>query len=70
MRGAQIILWGTVLALGVTSGLACAGKRRGSQSPAECMQSCEQERCEYTPDAIGDNTEYLECLESCEDKCN
>ncbi|MEM9460782.1 MAG: hypothetical protein AAGF11_41850 [Myxococcota bacterium] len=54
--------------LGVTVG-ACAGKRKNSRSPQECMSQCEQEQCGYDPNAIG-NDEYLECLDACQDQCS
>jgi hypothetical protein len=54
------------LTLGIT--LGCAGKKKGSESPAVCMQTCESE-CPYVPDGVGDNDEYLECLEACEAQC-
>jgi hypothetical protein len=46
--------------------LGCRGKKPAS--PAECMQQCEQ-GCPYRPDGVGDNEDYLECLEACEQKC-
>lgn len=55
--------------LGVALGAACAGTSKQTQTPMQCMQACEQERCEYRPDGVGDNTAYLECLEGCEKKC-
>lgn len=54
--------------LGGTVG-ACAGKRKASRTPQECMNQCEQEQCGYDPNAIG-NDEYLECLDACQDQCS
>ena len=48
---------------------ACAGKGKGSRNPEACMSSCEQERCSYDPNAVG-NDEYLACLEACGDRCS
>lgn len=60
-----------VILVGFAAGLSlgCAGKARGSKSPAECMSACDQEQCQYRADGLGDNDAYLECLEACEDKC-
>lgn len=58
-----------VLALGIGIGLglaACKGKN--STDPMACMNACEQE-CPYKPDGVGDNEDYLECVEACSAKC-
>jgi hypothetical protein len=56
---------------GAVLGLACAGKGKGSKEPKgqACLQACDQ-KCPYTPDALGDEAEYHECLEACHDKCS
>lgn len=54
-------------ALGLSG--ACAGKGKRSQNPQECMSSCEQDKCGYDPNALG-NDEYLECLDACQDECS
>jgi hypothetical protein len=59
--------YGLALVLGVAIG--CAGRTKGSKSPEECLRSCDQEQCEYVANNLGDNDDYLECLEACEDKC-
>ena len=59
-------LAGLVLGLGVAFG--CAGKKKGTQTPEQCMSSCEQDKCSYNANAVG-NDEYLECLEVCQDEC-
>ena len=59
---------GLALAMGVA--LGCAGRSKGANSPGECLSKCDQEQCEYVANSLGDNDEYLECLEACEDKCN
>ncbi|MEX1362784.1 MAG: hypothetical protein AB1Z98_06635 [Nannocystaceae bacterium] len=56
------------LAVGLALSLGCAGKRKGSRSPEQCMTHCEQEQCAYDPYST-DNDEYLECLEACQDDC-
>ena len=59
-----------ILALGASLGLtlaACKGKK--STDPMACMNECEQE-CPYTPDSVGDNEDYLECVEACSAKCS
>lgn len=60
----------TALAFGIVVGLGCAGSKRKTQDPGQCMSECEQQECGYVPDALGDNSEYLECLEACESKCS
>ncbi|MCH9682121.1 MAG: hypothetical protein K0V04_11855 [Deltaproteobacteria bacterium] len=59
-----------LMVVGLVAGLAlgCAGKHKKTQSPAECMNTCEQDQCSYNADAT-DNDEYLECLEACQDSC-
>ena len=52
-------------ALGVALG-ACRGGK--TTDPAACMTQCEQE-CPYSPDGVGDNDEYMECLEACQGRC-
>lgn len=65
----QRLVWGIALVIGFAAG--CAGKKgRGSQSPAECMRSCDDENCAYAPNGSGDNAEYLDCLEACEQHCS
>jgi hypothetical protein len=61
------VAWGTLL--GLVAAMGCAGSKRQSRDPAKCMHSCEQERCNYVPDGLGDNTEYLDCLGDCERRC-
>jgi len=56
------------LALGIAVG--CAGKRGASSNPAECMRQCDQDQCSFKAQGVGDNAEYLECLEACEQECN
>ena len=60
------------IALGLAAGLAlagaCAGKGGSSRNPEQCMSKCEQEKCGYDPNEVG-NDEYLECLDACEDQC-
>lgn len=53
----------------VAAAVGCAGSKRQSRDPAACMSACEQERCNYVPDGLGDNTAYLECLGDCESRC-
>ncbi len=67
----KTIVVGGIVAVGFAIGLAsgCAGKKKGTQSPAECMTECEQEQCAYHADASG-NDEYLECLDACQDSCS
>lgn len=66
---------GLALGLGLAAGFAlamapaCAGKRKSSRNPEECMRSCEQDQCAYDPNAVG-NDAYLECLDACEDECS
>ena len=52
--------------LGVGLG-ACRGGK--TTDPAACMNECQQ-TCPFTPDAIGDNDDYIECLEACQTKCS
>lgn len=54
------------LSLGVTMG-ACKGKN--TVSPDQCLRDCEQ-TCPYTPDGLGDNDDYMACVEACADKCS
>jgi hypothetical protein len=71
MRAPKIMTtlrWTLAAALGVAIGIGCAGKK-ASKDPAACMRKCEAE-CPYVPDGLGDNEEYLECLEACETKCS
>ena len=56
------------LALGVA--LGCAGRSNRSKSPEACMSTCDQEQCQFEADGLGDNDDYIECLEACEDKCS
>jgi hypothetical protein len=56
------------LALGVVIG--CAGKGKGSKSPEDCLRQCDQDHCQFVADSVGDNAEYLECLQACEAKCS
>lgn len=59
---------GLLVGLALAAAPACAGKGRGSRNPAECMKSCEEEKCGYDPNEWG-NDEYLECLDACESEC-
>ncbi len=70
MTGRENHAWilGVVVALGVTWG--CAKNSKGSKNPQECMRTCDQEQCEFHASSVGDNGEYLECLEACEDRCS
>lgn|GEM_PF-1986068 len=68
-RGTNMMRRVGFLALGAGIGLslaACKGKK--STDPMACMNACEQE-CPYTPDSVGDNEDYLECVEACSAKC-
>jgi hypothetical protein len=62
------------IGLGLVAGLVlalapgCAGKGKGSRNPEACMSECEQQKCGYDPNEVG-NDEYLECLDACEDHC-
>lgn len=61
---------GRVIVLGVCAGLAFSACKGGKTTdPAACMNECEQ-TCPYTPDSVGDNEDYLECLEACQSKCS
>ncbi|MEM7155921.1 MAG: hypothetical protein AAF799_23925 [Myxococcota bacterium] len=55
--------------VGMAVAMGCAGKKKGTQTPEQCMNSCEQETCSYNANAVG-NDEYLECLEACQDDCS
>jgi hypothetical protein len=57
------------VALGLLLGAGCAGSKRKPRDPEACMHACEQERCEYVPDGLGDNTPYIDCLRDCEKRC-
>jgi hypothetical protein len=63
----QAVLCAVGLALGIAAG--CAGKRRASQDPNQCMRNCDQEKCTYQASGSGDNAEYLDCLDACEKEC-
>jgi hypothetical protein len=63
----MVVACGAALGLVVSAG--CAGSKRKSRDPAACMHSCEQERCDYVPDGLGDNSAYLDCLGDCEQRC-
>jgi len=54
------------LGLGLTLG-ACTG--RNTVTPEQCLRDCEQ-TCPYTPDGVGDNDDYIECVEACHAKCS
>jgi hypothetical protein len=70
MQASRIIVTvSCALTLGAAVSSGCAGSKRDTRDPAACMRSCEQERCEYVPDGLGDNSEYLDCLEACEQHC-
>jgi hypothetical protein len=60
---------GLVAGLALAVGPACAGKGKGTRSPEQCMTACEQDKCGYDPNEVG-NDEYLECLDACEDDCS
>jgi len=64
----HVLTIGLGLVAGVALATACAGKGKGSRNPEECLAACEQEKCGYDPNEVG-NDEYLECLEACEDDC-
>jgi hypothetical protein len=60
---------GLLAGLALAAAPACAGKGKGSRNPAECMQSCESEKCAYDPNEAG-NDAYLACLDACEAECS
>lgn len=64
----QCLVWGIALVIGLAAG--CAGKRGASQSPDACMRTCDDENCAYAANGSGDNAEYLDCLEACEQSCS
>lgn len=67
-RGRSVLL-GLLIGALVGGGGACAGKGKGSRNPEACMMTCEEEKCGYDPNAIG-NDEYLACLDKCASKCS
>ncbi len=66
MTGRASLLLATLLGFAI----GCAGKRGDSKAPGQaCLEKCEQKECGYVPDNLGDNTEYLECVDACVEKC-
>ena len=61
--------WTWVLAVGVGLALGCTKKGKGTEDPGACLRACEAEQCEYDANSMGDNDQYLECLEVCQTKC-
>ncbi len=70
MSGAQLgRVWGGVV-VAVVLASSCAKKGRGTQDPNACMRQCDQEECEYRASGVGDNEDYLQCLQGCQKRCS